>query len=185
MTNPDGRSLLPIQDLELHAGLVDYSAGQPIQRINLSQYDPLPNAAEARIARAGAEIVELGRDERRPHTCPCGRCAGLRPGMAAADHDDIEWPTDVSEEFETRSFPATCLPSDAAVASARLGVQYLAVRCSRSRRIGRRRIWDCKLDMVDGASKGYALAVGWSQNYRRDSAEKFATPERLICTGID
>ncbi|KUI65303.1 hypothetical protein VM1G_11282 [Cytospora mali] len=91
---PHRRALLPVQHLELHARLVDDPAGQPVQRVDLAQDGALADAAEGRVAAAHAQVVELGRDERRARPGPGGRRAGLGARVAASYYHDVVGPVE-------------------------------------------------------------------------------------------
>lgn len=73
-------------------GLVDHPPSQPIQRIDLADDDALPDAAEARVARADAQVLDFRGDQRGPRPGASGRRACLGSGVPAAHHDNIEWP---------------------------------------------------------------------------------------------
>ncbi|KAL2256629.1 hypothetical protein VTK26DRAFT_1383 [Humicola hyalothermophila] len=74
---PDGRAFPAVQYPELHAGLVDDASGQPVQRVDLPQDGALADAAEARVARADAEVVDVGSYESGAGAGAGGRCAGF------------------------------------------------------------------------------------------------------------
>jgi hypothetical protein len=76
--------------MKLHASLVNDPPRQAIQRINLSDNGALANAPEARIAGTCAQVVHLGRHQRRPRTGSRSSSACLGAGMATAYDDDIK-----------------------------------------------------------------------------------------------
>lgn len=105
---PDCGALHPVQDFELQAGLVDYATRHPVQGVNLPQYGPLANSAEAGVAGAYTQVIDLGRDEGRSRTGTCSGRAGLSAGMAAAYYNDVEGPTIgelVPEHGDARAVP--------------------------------------------------------------------------------
>jgi hypothetical protein len=50
----------------------------------------LPNTPDRRIARHLSQRLDVVGEQKSPTTGPRGRKRGLGPGVAAADHDDIE-----------------------------------------------------------------------------------------------
>lgn len=54
MPYPYSRSLCAIQQMKLHAGLVNDPPGQTIEGIDLSENRALADATKTRVARAGA-----------------------------------------------------------------------------------------------------------------------------------
>lgn len=89
-TYPDSRTLVPVQHRELHPSLVYYPAGKAIESVNLAYNRSLPDAAEAGVAGADAQVVERRCDQRRPRARPRRRGARFRAGMPAAYHDNVE-----------------------------------------------------------------------------------------------
>ena len=84
------RAFAPIEDPELDAASVGHAAHQPIQGVNLADEMPLPQPANRRIARHGADGGEAMRHQcgSRAHARGCGR--SLTAGMATANHNHIE-----------------------------------------------------------------------------------------------
>lgn len=87
---PDGGALDPVQDFELQAGLVYDASRHAVQGVNLPQYGSLAYPAEARVAGAYAQVVDLGRDEGRSCAGTCSGRASLGAGMATTYYNDVE-----------------------------------------------------------------------------------------------
>jgi hypothetical protein len=51
---------------------------------------PFPNTPDGRVARHLSQRLDVVGQQKGPATNPSGRKRGLGPGVAAADHDDIE-----------------------------------------------------------------------------------------------
>ncbi|SPQ22372.1 7393466b-ccd2-4a43-a0a5-5beb1b3a10ff [Thermothielavioides terrestris] len=99
---PDGRAFPLVEHPELHAGLVNDAPREAVHGVDLAQDGALADAAKAGIARADAEVVDVGGDERSASAgTGCGR-ARLGASMAAANDDDIERPA----VYESRTMRA-------------------------------------------------------------------------------
>lgn len=80
--------------MELYTGFVDYASCKAIQRIDLSKNGSLANPSQAWVARARAEIFNLGSDESCSCSNPCCCCASFGAGVAAPYDHHIECPVE-------------------------------------------------------------------------------------------
>lgn len=94
-TYPNRRSFLPVEQVKLHAGLVNDPPCQAVERVDLANDGSLADASEARVTGARPQVVDARCDQGCPRAGPgCGG-ACLGSGMSASDYDDIEgsaWP---------------------------------------------------------------------------------------------
>ena len=98
-----GRAFAAVQDAELDAALVGDAAHQAVQSIDFADQMALAEAADGRIAGHGADGRELmGHQGRlRAHAGAGGR--GLTAGMAAANHDNVEFLVEIEPAFSPRT----------------------------------------------------------------------------------
>jgi len=87
---PHRRTLPAVENPELDAADVSDTAHQAVERIDFPDQMALPEPANRRIARHGADRCESMRDQcrLRAHTRRRGR--GFTAGVAAANHNDVE-----------------------------------------------------------------------------------------------
>lgn len=78
--------------MKLYSRLVNDSASQSIQGVDLAQNRALPYPAEAGVARARAQILDARGDECCPRARSSGCGAGFGAGVAASYDYDIVWP---------------------------------------------------------------------------------------------
>ena len=86
-----GRSLRPVEDAELDARLVGGCRHRAAQCIDLLDQVALADAADRRIAAHLAQRFDVVRQQQRGAAHAGGGERGLGTGMAAADHDDVEF----------------------------------------------------------------------------------------------
>ena len=86
-----GRPLGAVEDAELDPGLVGGHGHRPAQGIHLLDQVALADAADRRVAAHLAERLDVvGQQQRLAAHARRGQ-GSLGPGMAAADHDDVEF----------------------------------------------------------------------------------------------
>ena len=86
----DRRTLAPVQKAELYPGGVRRAAHEPVQRVDLADEVPLPEAADRRVARHLADGARLVRHQQGRGAEARRRRRRLAPGVASPDHDDVE-----------------------------------------------------------------------------------------------
>lgn len=89
LTNPDSSALPSIQDVKLHARLVDNSPRQTIERIDLSDNCALADTAETRIAGTRSQIIHLGRNQGCSRASSRSSSTCLSASMTTSDNHDI------------------------------------------------------------------------------------------------
>ncbi len=85
-----GRTLRPIQEPELDAGLIGNPSHQPVKGIDLTDEMTLAKTTNGRIAGHFADGRESMGEKCRPGAQTRGRRCGLYAGMSSTDNDDIE-----------------------------------------------------------------------------------------------
>src|SRR5690606_37854804 len=85
---PDGATLRTVEHPVMDGRLVRRAPDQPVERIDLTNKMPLPQAADGRVATHGADRGAIERDQ--SGTCTHARRdrCGLATGMAATNHQD-------------------------------------------------------------------------------------------------
>src|SRR5579871_368666 len=87
---PYGRTFARIEEAELDSGLVDRQRHLTAELVDLAHQVALADAADCRIARHLADMVEVEREHQRGHA-HARRCErSLDTGMAGTDHDYAE-----------------------------------------------------------------------------------------------
>ena len=87
---PDGRPLSAIQHAVLNAGVIGGQAHQAAEGVDLTNHLALADAAHRRVAAHAADGFALHGHQGRGNAKPRGRPGCLGPGMAPADHNDLE-----------------------------------------------------------------------------------------------
>ncbi len=88
---PHGRPFRTVQDAELDARLVRRRRHRAAERVHFLHEVPLADAADRRIAAHLPERLDVVRQQQRRAAHASGRERSLGSGMAAADHDDVEF----------------------------------------------------------------------------------------------
>ena len=84
-------ALAAVEHAELDAAGVRHAAHQAVERIDLAHQMALAEPADRRIAGHRADGGEPMRDQRGARAHARGRRRGFAAGVAAADHDDVEY----------------------------------------------------------------------------------------------
>ena len=117
------RPLACVQGAQLDACLVRRDRHRAAERIDLLDQMTLADAADRGIAAHLPEGLDVVREQERAAAHACGRERRLGAGVAAADHDHVEFTVEShrheSQDFSSRG--AYCKPSAAKVPGRRPG----------------------------------------------------------------
>ncbi len=86
----DGRTLRPVENLELNTGAIGRLPHQAPERVNLFDEVSFGEAADRGIARHPPDRLPQHGHHTDAHPAPRTNASGLGAGVPAADDDDIE-----------------------------------------------------------------------------------------------
>ena len=86
-----GGALRAVQDAKLDAGFVGCRGHHAAERVDLLHQMPLADPADRRVATHLAERLDVVRQQQCRRAHACGGERGFGAGMAATDHDHVEF----------------------------------------------------------------------------------------------